>query len=136
MDGTRRVTLMLDADSTIRATYSTKTPTLIIRCRNKQTEVYIVTGVSARSIEGEYNRSAVRIRLDAGSPVRQVWSESTDNSALFAPSAVDFARKLANASKLYFEFTPYSSSAQVATFSVNGLVDKLPEVASNCGWKI
>jgi hypothetical protein len=133
MDSSSTVRLALDSDNQIRAWLGEKQPTLIIQCRERQSAVYVVTGTSA-SVESGRSNHTVRIRLDSSSPRTQYWVESTDNTALFAPNPIYFARQLSKARTLTFEFTPFNASPAVAVFDLNDLSSHLGSVAEACSW--
>ncbi|MGB7590792.1 MAG: zinc-ribbon domain-containing protein [Terriglobia bacterium] len=151
MDDSKEVYVMLDAENQIEGPLGMLTPSLIVRCKEKKTDVYVVTGMAA-SIEEDYDGGpkdshTARIRLDDNPPQQGEWGESTDHKALFAEdwvsglgaevvstSRTDFAKKIASANTLTFEFTPFDSSPQVARFDVRGLSVHLPKVAEACGW--
>lgn len=137
MDGSRSVSLWTSADEEIRGWLNeTHRPTLYVRCRENETDVFVVTGVNPDVEWGLFQQATVRLRLDEDKPTRQTWSESTDGKALFAPRAVTLARRLAGASTLRFEFTPFQASPQTVTFHLDGLASRLPQVAGACGWNV
>lgn len=137
MDDSPTVVLSLDAIASFSAWPRKElTPTLIIRCQEKRTQIYIVNGTSA-AVEYEHSDAAtVRFRLDEGAAFSQVWSESTDGDALFAPNAITLARRLVKATELTYQFTPFNSNPATSTFNLYGLDAVLPKVAAACGWKI
>lgn len=136
MDDSSTVTMSLDAAESIRAWPSeVHTPTLVIRCRENQTNVYIVNGTSP-NVEYGRDGATVRLRLDSEPAFSRVWSKSTDGEALFSPNAIQFAKQLVNAKTLLYEFTPFNSSPQQTTFNLDGILEHLPKVATACGWKV
>ena len=137
MDDSKTVSLILDANNYIDAYYNkSEKPTLIIRCKENKTEIYIRTNVSANPELGLYNEFTVRIRLDKNKPFKQRWGESTNGEALFAPRAIALAKKINKSKKMLFEFTPYNSNSQLAEFDVRGLEPYLKELADTCNWKL
>lgn len=136
MDGSATVVLTALADADIQGWSTSVRPSLIVRCREGKTDVYVATGVQANPEYGHYQEVTVRYRLDESSPRRQLWNESTSGEALFAPEPVALARALAGASQFRFEFTPFQASAQTVTFAVSGLETKLARVADSCHWHI
>lgn len=137
MDGSPRVVLAIDADGKVEGWLSSKVPTLVVRCSEKRTEVYVNTGLRA-SVErgGDLESHTVRLRFDDGEPVTQAWSEGTDGKALFAAGSVDLAKRIAKAKALRFQFTPHNASPAVATFPVAGADTLVPKVATACGWRL
>lgn len=135
MDDSTGATLSLSAENEIEGWLKKQVPTLIVRCREKSTDVYIVTGMAPAVESGDHDRASVRIRFDDANATVQQWNKSTDSEALFSRNAIPTARALAKAETLRFQFTPFNASPVIATFDVEGLAHHLPEVASKCGWK-
>lgn len=136
MDDSPIISLQLFAENEIPTPIEYKRPTLIVRCRERATSVYVMTETPAEVNWGNLDGGAtVRLRLDAGKAFTESWGESTDQKALFAPTPVALARRIAGADTLRFEFTPYGAPRQTVTFAVAGLADKLGLVSSTCGWK-
>jgi hypothetical protein len=136
MDGSSTVTLSLDAENKITGPFDTSRATLIIRCQERKTDLYVVTGMSASVEYGEYETHSARLRFDDSPPQAQHWSESTDNKALFAPNPISLAKRLASAKVFRFEFTPFDANPAISEFRVEGLSDLLPRLAVTCGWPI
>jgi hypothetical protein len=136
MTGANTVALTLLAENEIRNSWRSSTAMLVVRCREHKTSVYVVTGLSAQPEYGLDDQARVRIRFDSLPVQRQIWNESTDDNALFAPAPVALARRLAKATTFRFEFTPFGAAATTARFTVSGLETLLMEVARACGWKV
>ncbi len=135
MDGSKTVTVFREAENDVQGWLDAKKPTLLVRCKENQTDVYVATGMAA-SVEYGTDTHTVRLRLDDGGPITQHWSESTGNDALFAPNAVQLATRMANAKTLAFEFTPFNANPAVVRFNLDGLRPHLDTVASTCGWQM
>jgi Type VI secretion system VasI, EvfG, VC_A0118 len=136
MDSSKGVILRLEADNEVKDWLQTNLPTLIIRCTEKKTKVYITTGMAASPEYGHYDEYTVRIRLNDNPPIRALWGQSTDNEALFAPNAIELARRISKSDRMLFEFTPFNSNPVIATFDVRGLSTHLPAVAEACKWSV
>lgn len=162
MDDSKTVVVALDSENTAEGPLGAVRPSLIVRCQQKKTQVYVVTGMAATVEEdidgGPRDSHKVGLRLDDGPAKYDSWGESTDHKALFASDliwgeqwdsligmnapkvvaysggVVEFAKKLAGASKLTFQFTPFDGSPQVAQFDVRGLNPHLHKIAEACGW--
>ena len=143
MDDSKTVMVALDSNDEVHGPLGAVRPSLIVRCQQKKTEVYVETGMAA-SVE-EYGPShAVGIRLDDGPAEYYDWIESGDNKALFANDRefadhghggiIEYAKSIAEASTLTFQFTPFDGSPQVARFDIRGLDPHLHKVAEACGW--
>ena len=118
MDNTPEVTL---------STSGSNGATLIIRCSEHKTEAFVNTNTVV-------DHESARIRFDNSVPLRQSWSKSTDDKALFAPDAVTFARDLTKAQKFLFEFTPFGERERTISFDVSGLDGKLQKISNTCDW--
>src|SRR5579862_1679559 len=153
MDDSKTIALSLNADNDIHGPLGDKRPTLIIRCQEKKTKVYVVTGMAA-SVEEGYDggpshEHRVGLRFDSNTARYEFWNESTADDALFADSEaygmrtkieyaagplVLLARELAKAKTLTFQFTPFNGSPQVATFDLRGIETHIGRLAEACGW--
>lgn len=136
MDGSVGYHAEREADAPIEAWLARPTPRLAIRCRENKTDVYVHTQTAAQPELGLYDRARVRLRFDDGTPQRQVWTESTDDAALFAPNPIALARRIANAKSLRFEFTPFNAPPAIVTFSLDGAETRILRVADACGWTL
>ena len=141
MDDSKTVVLSLDADNTIEGPLGPKQPTLMIRCQEGQTQVYIYTGMAAAVEEdfegGPLYSHTVRIRLDQASAIPEHWSESNNHEGLFFEGdAITFTKQLAEAQTLTFEFTPFDANPAIARFDLGDLAEHLPELGASCGWSL
>jgi hypothetical protein len=134
MDDSPTVVLSAQASNQIEGWLERYRPELIVRCREGKTTVYAVTGMPAQPEYGKFEEATVRLRLDNRAPETEVWSESTDGKALFAPDAMALIPKLATAKRLRFEFTPFNSSGVLAEFSISGLDAYIGKIAGACNW--
>ena len=135
MDDSEGVSFYLRAENEIEGWLETETPGLMVRCREKSTNVYMVTGMAASVESGNLDSHTVRVRFDDSPAQQQGWSESTDREALFAPNAVQMTRNIARAKTLRLQFTPFNASPAIATFDVSGFEEHIGKVAAACGWK-
>lgn len=134
MDGTKRIALHLDAENEISGYIGKHTPTLIIRCIKKETDVFVNVRMQVQS-NWEYRTSKVRTKFDDAAPSAQWWNAAQGGDALFAPQAVSFAKKLARSKTFMFEFSPFQRTEETVTFDVRGLDKHLGKIASACGWQ-
>ena len=138
MDDSRTVVLTLDSEDQIQGLLGAVKPSLIVRCKEKKTDVYVATGMAA-SIEEDFDggpaeHHTVKTRLDNAPAIAWYWYESTDHKALFSGGGPEFAKELTRADTLTFQFTPFDGSPQVARFDIRGLDPHLHKVAEACGW--
>src|SRR5467141_2684417 len=123
MDGSKTIVLSLDAVGEIKGWLESTKPTLVIRCKEKKTNVYVNTGTRANVEYGMTDSAHVRVRFDDSESESEVWNESTDGKALFAANPVRFANRLNKAKIFRFEFTPYNASPAIAEFHVDRVQD-------------
>lgn len=137
MDDSKTIFVYLEAANEIEDLLKkTHRPTLVIRCLENKTEVIVHTEVTANPELGLYNEYSVRIRFDSGKPIKQRWSGSTNNEALFAPQPIKLAKQINNSEKMLFEFVPFQMGPQIVEFNVKGLESYLNEIAEACNWKL
>ena len=133
MDGSETVTLTLDSENKFQGWLEQHRATLVLRCQEKKTDVYVVTGTQA-SVESADDTHTVRLRFDQLPPVNQQWYQSTDGKGLFAPNGRQLAARLARVKVLTFEFTPFQANPAIVRFHLNGLTDHIGQLAKACGW--
>jgi hypothetical protein len=127
-------TYALDSPDAVDGWLTSKKPTLVVRCHEGKTELYVATALNVSTESGKRNLHTVRLGFDAQPPMQELWSESTDDKALFAPDGVAIARRLGTAQKLTFEFTPFNAKPGTASFNLSGSDGVVASVAKACGW--
>ena len=129
------VTLTTRARSSIVGWLSEFVPELVVRCREGETDVYVITGMDANPEYGS-SLATVRWRVDDKPPIEEGWGASTDGNGLFAGS-YDSRRvidSMLTGSRLRFEFTPFRANKAMADFGTAGLQSHIREVAAACNW--
>jgi hypothetical protein len=136
-DGAGTIAFSLNAENQISGALSSKAhrPRLIVRCRERKTDIYVDVGMPSQPDLTDYQRHAVRLRFDDGPPSSQLWSGSTDSESLFSPSAVALAKRLATSKRLGLEFTPFNREPEVIAFETAGFDQVIAQIAAPCGWK-
>lgn len=135
VDDTQTVLLYVEADSAIRGWPAKEsTPTLMLRCAEKKTEAYVVTGFRPDVESGNLDGATVLIRLDKEPAKSYQAGKSTDGETLFLPAPTSFIRTLTKHERMLFKFTPYNSNPQETTFDLRGLEKVLPPLRKACGW--
>ena len=134
IDDSTNVIVSLDADFSIsgwpRKTY---TPSLILRCKEKRTEAYIVTGMSPQ-VEYGTDGATVTLRFDKEKATKYHTSKSTDGEALFFGQSVGLIKNMLGHTTLLFEFVPFNSSPAMTTFDLRGLADAVKPLKETCKW--
>jgi ribosomal protein L40E len=134
-DGSKTISFALQASKDVPVWMTRARPQLVVRCLSRTPEVYVSLG-SAASIEAQAGSHTVRIQIDDDPVVIQQWSDSESSQELFSPDAVGFIRRLADAHRLQFGFTPFNALPGVADFSVQGFDELAPLVVSTCGLRL
>jgi hypothetical protein len=134
-DGSKTISFGLQASQDVPVWMTRARPQLVVRCVSRTPEVYVSLG-SAASIEAQAGSHTVRLQIDDDPVVIQQWSDSESSQELFSPDAIGFIRRLADAHRLQFGFTPFNTPPVVADFSVQGFDELAPLVANTCGWRL
>jgi type VI secretion system protein VasI len=133
-DDSRTVVLSLLAENGIKGWLATSMPQLILRCQEKRTEVYLVTGMSAAVEYGESQRHTVRLRYDDDLADSILASQSTDSKALFFPDPMNTVIRMWSAQALVVGFTPFNANPVTIRFDVSGLPTAVRPLRDACGW--
>jgi len=105
------------------------TPTLLLRCSGGGlTDLFI----SVDTYVGE--QATVQIRWDAGTPYEDVWSESTNGTALFAHEPDNLVDSLLSHRRLVFRFFPPGGNPQTTTFLLAPLAPQDGALKKYCGF--
>jgi len=136
MDDSEGIAFEVPATSEIQFWLGHQLPQLPLQSREHRTSVLILTGTRA-TVEDADDNHHVRFRFDSDAPRTEIWSESTDGKALFAPNPTSFARRLARAKRLRVEFTPFNSSPVLVEFNVLGFDSSMLQRLAHLGrWKV
>jgi hypothetical protein len=107
-------------------------PTLVVRCIDKRTDVFVYTDSAAR-IEQQDENHTVRVAFDDETGTHERWPDSVEHDALFAPDGQAMAKRLLAARQMRFTFSPHNAAPVTATFEVAGLRELLAPIAARCG---
>jgi type VI secretion system protein VasI len=138
IDDSKTVMLTLDADTPIQVRYGEKTPYLVIRCKEKITEMYIGFDTFLGS-----NTIYPTTRIDSEKAVSNMkWSIATNHSSMFYHSSnnktsvkiTDFLKNLQTKNKYFVQVTPYSENPVNTTFTITGLDEAIKPLRAACGW--
>lgn len=100
---------------------------LTIRCIHSKTELVVAT-------DDILDNGRVRIKFGDAKPQQQVWTESSNHTALFATDPIGLARLLTKADSFLFEYRPFQKQPTTIEFKVAGLAERLSAVSDACGW--
>lgn len=134
---TTDVNLRLQSDAPITcSSYKQPAPaTLILRCMENTTTLYIATQCHLASGHGGYGR--VEYRVDTRKAKTRSFDASTDNAALGlwnGGRSIPMIKELIGAEKLLTRFTPYGESPVTASFNLNGLDEAIKPLRKSCHW--
>jgi hypothetical protein len=134
MDGTREVSLAIEASNHIDGYSGSKTPTLEIRCANHLPQVFVNVGGPFQSINySQLNGTRVRLKFGDAAPIVQTWTEATNDEAASAPNPATLVRQLEASRVFRFEFTPLKKRETIATFNILDFQNKLEPIAEVSG---
>lgn len=133
--GGTSVTLLLDAQQAHRiGLYHTTRPTLILRCRDGNTALYIATddylGVEPVPVSW---------RIDGAPTERARWKPSSNYQAAGlwqGRAAVPLIRRLAEGRQLLVRFERPNAPPLLSSFDLDGLAEHARGLAATCGWHL
>jgi hypothetical protein len=134
-DGSKTIAFTLAATHDLPVWMNRARPALIVRCLYRTTEAFVVLETST-SFEDDANLRTVRVQWDDEEQAIQRWTVSETARELFAPDGVAFVRRLANARRLRFGFSPFNAAPVTAEFAVQGFDTLAGLVANTCGWRV
>lgn len=100
---------------------------LIIRCKDGYLEAYFIPGQYIGDDSAD-----VRFRFGKEDIENEVWSASTNGTAVFADRAAEFARLAASSSTLAIEVSDFSDTPHSEVFSLAGSSAAIGRVMQNC----
>lgn len=108
-----------------------RAPSLILRCSDNRTEVYIAWSDYLGS-----DAPTVSYRIGDGTMQTSRWSMSTDNQATFYPgNDIALIRQLVTANRFVARVTPYNESPVTAVFELDGLPEHVGKLQEACNWE-
>jgi hypothetical protein len=133
-DNSTTVTLSLDAENYVEGWLTNTLPTLVLRCEEKEIDVFIDLGTSADVEYGLYDSATVRVRFDQNQAIEMVTNESTDNEALFFSDPYGMIISLLQNREMVFGFTPFNADPVVTKFDLQGLAAVIEPLKQSCSW--
>jgi hypothetical protein len=131
LDDSRNVVMALSAENEVGLTR----PYLMVRCKEGYTDVFIVYGILGPFLGRQFDDITVWTRFDQSPARKSRWIVSSESHrAIFALGGVLWARKIADAQKLFVRFTPSGESPVDATFQLKGAAEAMRPLRKACGW--
>src|SRR5438046_4621619 len=124
------LTLELPALNTVRAMVFEVRPVLVVRCQDRELDVFVSTGSVLDSDDN--STTLVRIQWDGAPAAESRWSRSTDSTSAFAPDPRALLRQLVSTPDLRLEIRPSGKSAQLIRFNARGLERHMAQVDAAC----
>jgi len=110
----------------------TKEATLILRCNNNHTDVYITGNYIFFGLNGQ----KVKIKLGNKKPYKKWFNPSTDGQGLFySGNVVKFIKKLQEYNTLIIEARPYNEISFQTKFNISNLSKVIQPLQKACHWK-
>ena len=130
----RSVAYTLDADQQVRVWTTHVRPSLVVRCLNRKTEVFVYTETPSK-MESTDGLHSVRLTFDGAAGSEERWPDSAEHDALFAPDGTALARRISSAHRLRFGFSPHNADPVQVDFELGDAATVMSHVAKTCGWK-
>ena len=130
------LTLELPALNTVRAARAARAaafevrPVLLVRCQDRELDVFVATGTVLESDDNV--TTPVRMQWGSEAPAESRWSRSTDSTSAFAPEPRALLRQLAFHPDLRLEIRPSGKSTQLIRFNARGLERHMAQVDAAC----
>ncbi|MBZ0128143.1 MAG: type VI secretion protein [Rhodobacteraceae bacterium] len=109
--------------------------TLVLRCVENTTAIYLSTHCHLASGHGGYGN--VEYRVDDRPAGKRGFDDSTNSKALGlwrGNTAIPFIKMLFGGEKLLVRFTPFSENAVTASFNISGIEAALEPLRKACNW--
>jgi type VI secretion system protein VasI len=116
IDDSNSYFLSLDANEELKIGLKTVKPTLVVRYKEANLQLYISYGELFIGVD----KTQVTTRFDKGEAVSAEWGISTNRKAIFEPKASSGLRTMIRAKKFVVRLTPYGESPIVTSFDVSG----------------
>src|SRR5256885_2882449 len=132
------LTLELPALTTVRAAGAARAaafevrPVLLVRCQDRELDVFVATGSVLESVDNVMTPVRLQWGSEALPPAESRWSRSTDSTSAFAPDPRALLRQLASHPDLRLEIRPSGKSAQLIRFNARGLERHMAQVDAAC----
>jgi type VI secretion system protein VasI len=133
-DSSTTVALSLEAESFIEGWLTIALPTLVLRCKEREIDVYVNVGTQSDVEYGRYDAATVRVRFDQNQAFDTVANESTDGDALFFQDPHGMIIAMLQNSEMVFGFTPFNADPAVTTFDLRGLKNVIEPLKQSCNW--
>jgi type VI secretion system protein VasI len=131
-DDSKTVTLLLDAEDEIVGPSGSIRPSLLVRCREHEKDVYIYTGMAPDVESGNFDGATVRVLFDKEGALTKNAGQSTSRDSLFFPDPEETIAAMLKHERMVFGFTPFDASPVEMTFDLRGLSEAIKPLNEAC----
>jgi type VI secretion system protein VasI len=137
-DDTTSVYMSVESEEVLtcgRGLSAPRNATLMLRCSENTTAMYLSTDCHLASGHGGYGN--IDLRIDDSPAFELAFEASTNNSALGlwnGGRSIGPIKRLIGADQLLMRFTPYAENAQTVTFPISGLEEAIAPLREACNW--
>src|SRR5262249_18558874 len=107
-------------------------PTLLIRCKEKQVEVYVDVGMEPDVESGNLDGATIRYRFDKEAAKTDIAGKSTDGKALFLEGPETYISAMLKHEQMVFGFTPFNANPAEMTFDLRGIDKAIVPLREAC----
>jgi hypothetical protein len=130
VDATQTTAAMLDEEpiyetSSVRSV-GDEEHTFVVRCRNRRTEAYIITGDYVRG------KQSLTYRIDTREPQKMRASSAVDGKALFFLEPVPLLRNMFGGETFALRYEGSRGAQREALFDVSGIDTAMVEIRKDC----
>jgi len=119
IDDSKSYFLSREATEPVGSGFMSSTPTLMVRYKERELEVYVTFGTYLGS-----DSTPVTVRMGTSPASQEEWGLSTDGKAIFCPTDDSaFVDQLLQNDRLVIRLTPFGESPVTATFDLTGLAE-------------
>src|SRR2546422_783549 len=132
------LTLELPALNTVRAAGAARAaafevrPVLIVRCQDRELDVFVAAGSFLESDDNVMTPVRMQWGSEAPPPAERRGRRSTDSTSAFAPDPRAVLRQLVSHPDLRLEIRPSGKSPQLIRFNARGLERHMAQVDAAC----
>ncbi len=130
--GEETTSLKLDSENQVSTKSGmSRNPTLIVRCKKKDTDVYLDWGSPMADKDEGIKRTLMGYTTDADPKRDEWWEYSLDYYGVFAPDSAAFIRNVRDRKKVIFEVNTNGLKSNVV-FNLDGMDNALQFLINRC----
>lgn len=132
IDGTITTYIYVKATKEVQGSFVSQTPALVLRCDNKDFNVYVNTGTQIQETSMGSKEAEIRYRIGNNNVLSITAPVATSGDAIFFNNPITFAKRLIGSDSLAFEFSPYNTIPQDTSFDLRGIELAVKPVFEAC----